>query len=62
MPKHAVMHKLRQVLQAAGVELTYTDPNGRQRQLFGGHAARVVGASFLAAHGVPTAVIQLLGR
>ena len=37
-------------------------PNGRLRQLFGGHAARVAGASFLAAHGVPTPVIQLLSR
>ena len=62
MPKHAVIHKFRQVLQAAGVELTYTDPNGRLRQLFGGHAAHVAGASFLAAHGVPTPVIQLLER
>ncbi|CAE7760635.1 mug138 [Symbiodinium pilosum] len=37
MPKHAVINKFREVLQAAGVELTYVDPNGRQ--LFGGHAA-----------------------
>ena len=39
MPKHAVVHKMRQVLQAAEVELTYV-----QRQPFGGHAARVAGA------------------
>ena len=33
LSKHAMIHKLRQVLQAAGVELTYVDPNGRLRQL-----------------------------
>ena len=60
MPKHAVIHKFRQVLQAAGVELTYTDPKSRLQQLFSSHAARVAGASFLAAHSVPTPVIQLL--
>ena len=35
MPKHAVIHKFGQVCRR-GVELTYTDPNSRQRQLFGG--------------------------
>ena len=36
LSKHAVIHKLRQVLHAAGIELTYVDPNSRLRQLFGG--------------------------
>ncbi|CAE7391407.1 unnamed protein product [Symbiodinium sp. CCMP2592] len=35
---------------------------GVERPVFGGHACRVAGATFLAARGVPLAVIQLLGR
>ena len=40
----------------------YQDANGIERQVFGGHACRVAGATFLAAAGIPMAVIQLLGR
>ena len=54
---------LRGALEAAGVVTTYQDANGIERQVFGGHACRVAGATFLAARrGIPMAVIQLLGR
>ena len=53
---------LRGVLEAAGLTTTYQDANGIERQVFGGHACRVAGATFLAAKGIPMAVIQLLGR
>ena len=52
----------RRVLLAAGVTLTMLDHEGRLVQLFAGHAARVAGAAWLASKGVPTAIIQLLGR
>ena len=52
----------RRVLLAAGVTLTTVDHEGRLVQLFAGHAARVAGAAWLASKGVPTAIIQLLGR
>ena len=50
------------VLSAAGVQTIYTDTAGHKRFIFGGHAARVAGATFLALRGVPVAVIQLIGR
>ena len=50
------------VLSAAGLQTIYTDTAGRKRFIFGGHAARVAGATFLALRGVPVAVIQLIGR
>ena len=53
---------LRGALEAAGLMTTYQDANGIERQVFGGHACRVAGATFLAARGIPMAVIQLLGR
>ena len=52
----------RRVLLAAGVTLTTVDHEGHLVQLFAGHAARVAGAAWLAFKGVPTAIIQLLGR
>ncbi|CAE7229512.1 unnamed protein product [Symbiodinium sp. CCMP2592] len=52
----------RLVLDAAGFETVYLDDQGKRRLIFGGHAARVAGATFLAMRGVPVAVIQLLGR
>ena len=52
----------RRVLLAAGVTLTTVDHEGHLVQLFAGHAARVAGAAWLASKGVPTAIIQLLGR
>ena len=50
------------VLGTAGVETQHTTPDGRTVPIFGGHSARVAGATFLAARGVAVAVIQLLGR
>ena len=50
------------VLSAAGLQTIYTDTAGHKRFIFGGHAARVAGATFLALRGVPVAVIQLIGR
>ena len=44
---------LRGALEAAGLVTTYQDANGIER---------VAGATFLAARGIPMAVIQLLGR
>ncbi|CAE7652917.1 unnamed protein product [Symbiodinium sp. CCMP2592] len=52
----------RRVLLAAGVALTTVDHEGQVVQLFAGHSARVAGAAWLASKGVPTAIIQLLGR
>ncbi|CAE7823377.1 unnamed protein product [Symbiodinium sp. CCMP2592] len=52
----------RRVLLAAGVALTTVDHEGQIVQLFAGHLARVAGAAWLASKGVPTAIIQLLGR
>ncbi|CAE7560951.1 unnamed protein product [Symbiodinium sp. CCMP2592] len=52
----------RLVLDAAGFETVYLDEQGKRRLIFGGHAARVAGATFMAMRGVPVAVIQLLGR
>ena len=52
----------RRVLLAAGVALTTVDHEGHVVQLFAGHAARVAGAAWLASRGVPTPIIQLLGR
>ena len=53
---------LNMVLSAAGWQTIYTDSAGHKRFVFGGHAARVAGATFLALRGVPVAVIQLIGR
>ena len=53
---------LNMVLSAAGWQTIYTDDAGHTRFVFGGHAARVAGATFLALRGVPVAIIQLIGR
>ena len=53
---------LRGALEAAGLVTAYQDANDIERQVFGGHACQVAGATFLAARGIPMAVIQLLGR
>ena len=50
------------VLSAAGFQTIHTDTAGHKRFIFGGHAARVAGATFLALRGVPVAIIQLIGR
>ncbi|CAE7845005.1 unnamed protein product, partial [Symbiodinium necroappetens] len=50
------------VLSAAGLQTIYTDSAGHKRFVFGGHAARIAGATFLALRGVPVAIIQLIGR
>ena len=49
-------------LHAAGIPTDYTDAHGETKPLYGGHAARVAGAFFMAAQGVPMTVIQILGR
>ena len=49
---------LRGALEAAGLVTTYQDVNGIEGQVFGGHASRVAGATFLASRGIPMAVIQ----
>ena len=50
------------VLSAAGLQTVHTDTAGHKRFIFGGHAARVAGATFLALRGVPVTIIQLIGR
>ncbi|CAE7266077.1 unnamed protein product [Symbiodinium microadriaticum] len=50
------------VLSAAGWQTIYTDSAGHKRFVFGGHAARVAGATFLALRGVPVAIIQLIRK
>ena len=56
------MQALTAVLQAAGVRTHTEDHRGRQVAICGGHLARVSGAQFLAANGIPIAPVQLLGR
>jgi len=60
--KAASLEMFRLVLSACGVETHVTTPDGDRVPIFGGHAARVSGATFLAARGVAIAIIQLLGR
>ena len=60
--KSSAILLFRRVLMAAGIQTTAVDHTGAPVQLFGGHLARVAGASWLASKGVPTPVIQLLGR
>ena len=44
---------LRGSLEAANLATTYQDANGIERQVFGGHACRVAGATFLASGASP---------
>ena len=60
--KSSAILLFRRVLVAAGIQTTSVDHTGAPIQLFGGHLATVAGASWLASKGVPTPVIQLLGR
>ena len=62
MSKHTVVQTFREVLQHCGVPTTRSDGSSPPRQLFGGHCLRVSGAQYLAASGVPIALIQMLGR
>ncbi|CAE7887288.1 unnamed protein product [Symbiodinium necroappetens] len=59
--KSSAILLFRRVLVAAGIQTTSVDHTGAPVQLFGGHLARVAGASWLASKGVPAPVIQLLG-
>ena len=45
------------VLDAAGFQTRFVDEQSRSRLIFGGHAARMAGATFLAAKGVAVAII-----
>ncbi|CAE7318222.1 unnamed protein product, partial [Symbiodinium sp. CCMP2456] len=60
--KEDSVHFLNAVLRAAGLVTTFLDQAGAEKNIFDGHACRVAGATFLAAKGIPLAVIQLLGR
>ena len=60
--KKEVIACIRATLEKAGVQTIRNDTDGCQHQRFGGHAMRVSGAQFLAAAGVSTGLIQLLGR
>ncbi|CAE7289215.1 unnamed protein product [Symbiodinium sp. CCMP2456] len=60
--KEDSVHFLNAVLRAAGLATTFLDQAGAEKNIFGGHACRVAGATFLAVKGIPLAVIQLLGR
>ena len=60
--KYLFTKALRQTLQQAGVETTINDTGGKPIERYGGHSLRVAGAQFMAAAGVQTALIQLLGR
>jgi hypothetical protein len=60
--KRSTVQALTAVLQAAGIRTHTEDHRGRQVAIFGGHLARVSGAQFLAANGIPIAAVQLLGR
>jgi hypothetical protein len=60
--KRDAVAAFRLVLEATGVPTTAQVAPDKVVQVFGGHVARVSGAQFLAAAGVPVATIQLLGR
>jgi hypothetical protein len=60
--KRSTVQALTAVLQAAGIRTHTEDHRGRRVAIFGGHLARVSGAQFLAANGIPIATVQLLGR
>ena len=60
--KRDAVAALRLALGAAGIPTTTQVAPDKVVQVFGGHVARVSGAQFLAAAGVPVATIQLLGR
>ena len=60
--KYLFVKCLRQTLQQAGVDTVVRQDSGRELELYGGHSLRVAGAQFLAAAGVQTSLIQLLGR
>ena len=62
LSKYVVVQSFRQVLQHCGVPTTRSDGSSPPKQLFGGHCLRVSGAQYLAASGVPIALIQILGR
>ena len=53
---------LERVLTACGVGAHLVTAQGDVVPKFGGHAARVTGASFLVANGAPLPTVQLLGR
>ena len=52
---------IRNIIGLTGTETTRVGPNGRSLERFGGHSLRVAGSQFLAAHGVDTNTILLLG-
>ena len=60
--KGEVVLFFRRVLLAAGVALTTTDHTGAVVQIYARHLCRVAGAAWLTGRGVPTPIIQLLGR
>lgn len=60
--KHMMIQMIRKVLQTCGVPTTRSDGSSPPKQLFGGHCLRVSGAQYLAASGVSTSMVQLLGR
>ena len=62
MSKYQVIQAIRNVLEQCGLSLTRTDGTAPPKQLYGGHSLRVSGAQYLAAAGVPVAIIQMLGR
>ena len=62
IPSSATVHAIRCVATMAGEPLVRTDGNGRERQRFGEHACRVMGAQFFAARGVDLYLIQLYAR
>ena len=53
---------IRNIIHLTGTETTRVGPSGRPLERFGGHSLRVAGSQFLAAHGVDTNTILLLGR
>ena len=60
--KADTIKSIRNLIQLTGTETTRTGPTGKPMERFGGHALRVAGAQFLAAHGVDTNTILLIGR
>ena len=62
MSKSITRAALRAAISAIGEPLLRPDALGVMRQRFGEHVCRVVGAQFLARHGIELILIQLFAR
>ena len=60
--KADAIKSIRHIIHLTGTETTRVGPTGKQLERLGGHSLRVADSQFLAAHGVDTNTILLIGR